>query len=143
MRHLWTTGAVALLTAGPLAAQEAVRVAVPDPQLGAAVFADACAGCHGEEGRGDGPVAAMLTLAVPDLTGLSARAGGVFPWLRVVHVIDGRNALRAHGGAMPVFGGILTGDPVLADAPDGTPVETGARVLALVDWLRTVQEGGE
>lgn len=107
--------------------------------IGEATFMNACAGCHGESAAGDGPMTEVLTVPVPDLTGLSARNGGEFPWLRVIHTIDGRMSPAAHGGPMPVFGNLFTGDPAVADAPDGTPVQVSARVLALVEYLQSIQ----
>ena len=106
---------------------------------GRAVWLDACASCHGPSARGDGPRAEMLALPVPNLTGLAAANGGSFPWLRVVHLVDGRSGLRGHGGPMPIFGALMRGDAVAAEAPDGSPVITSARVLAVVAWLESVQ----
>ena len=106
---------------------------------GRAVWLDACASCHGPSARGDGPMAELLALPVPNLTGLAAANGGSFPWLRVVHLVDGRSGLRGHGGPMPIFGALMRGDAVAAEAPDGSPVITSARVLAVVAWLESVQ----
>ena len=106
---------------------------------GRAVWLDACASCHGPSARGDGPMAEMLALPVPNLTGLAAANGGSFPWLRVVHLVDGRSGLRGHGGPMPILGALMRGDAVAAEAPDGSPVITSARVLAVVAWLESVQ----
>lgn len=122
------------LAASPAVAQ--------DDTLGERTFLAACAGCHGEDAGGGGPMTEILTVAVPDLTRLSEGNGGVFPWLRVVHVVDGRTGLRAHGGPMPIFGLMFEGDTVVADAPDGSPVTTSARVLAVVDYLATLQRAG-
>jgi mono/diheme cytochrome c family protein len=113
--------------------------AAPDLKLGAETYAGACASCHGPEATGDGPMAEYLAIDTPDLTAISARNGGTFPWLRVVHIIDGRTGLRGHGGMMPVFGAIFTGDTAVEDARDGTPVITSARVLAVVDYLAAIQ----
>lgn len=110
-----------------------------DVAAGQAVFAEACATCHGPEAKGDGPMAQVLVMPVPDLTGLAARNGGTFPWLTVVHLVDGRSGLRGHGGPMPIFGALFKGDTAAADAPDGTPVITSARVLDVVAYLETIQ----
>jgi mono/diheme cytochrome c family protein len=49
------------------------------PVEGANIFQDFCASCHGQDGRGNGPVSRNLRQAVPDLTRLSRRNGGKFP----------------------------------------------------------------
>lgn len=134
MRATFPAALLAALLAGPAASQEADRLA-----LGEETFMDACAGCHGENADGGGPMTEILTVPVPDLTQLAAQNGGEFPWLRTVHAIDGRTGLRAHGGPMPIFGMLFRGDTVAADAPDGSPVMVSERVLALVDYLESIQ----
>ena len=101
--------------------------AAGDLALGRETFAGACAACHGAEARGDGPMAELISIPMPDLTRIA------------VHLIDGRTGLRGHGGPMPMFGALFAGDTAAADAPDGTPVITSARVLALTDWLASIQ----
>ncbi|GGH51957.1 c-type cytochrome [Frigidibacter albus] len=129
-----------LLPIACLALSLAPPPAAADPVAeGRAVWVDACASCHGPAARGDGPMAGILVLPVPDLTGLAAANDGTFPWLRVVHLVDGRSGLRGHGGPMPIFGALMRGDAVAAEAPDGTPLITSARVLAVVAWLDSVQ----
>jgi mono/diheme cytochrome c family protein len=113
--------------------------AASDLALGRDTFAGACAACHGAEAGGNGSMADLISIPVPDLTRIAARNGGEFPWLTVVHQIDGRSGLRGHGGPMPLFGALFAGDTAAADAPDGTPVITSARVLALTDWLASIQ----
>ncbi|MCV2873465.1 cytochrome c [Defluviimonas sp. WL0050] len=113
--------------------------AASDMTLGAEVYAGACAACHGEKAAGDGPMRDLITIPVPDLTRIAARNGGEFPWLKVVHIIDGRTGLRGHGGPMPLFGTVFAGDASVADARDGTPVITSERVLAVVDYLAAIQ----
>ena len=103
-------------------------------------YQDACEGCHGPEARGDGPKSALLSVEVPDLTTFANRNDGAFDKVRVVRLIDGREGLAAHGGPMPMFGGLLTGNPVVLDGPDGSPVATTEPILAIVDWLETVQQ---
>ncbi len=72
---------------------------------GAELFARYCAACHGNEARGNGPVAASLNKRVPDLTRLALDAEGEFPAQRVRETIDGRATVMAHGTRqMPVWG---------------------------------------
>ena len=70
-----------------------------------------CAVCHGEGGRGDGPMSRMLKTPPPNLTLLAKNNGGHFPFLSVLEMIDGRNMYAAHGSReMPVWGVTLTRD---------------------------------
>lgn len=117
----------------------ASHAAAADLELGRTTFAGACAACHGAEAKGDGPMAELISIPVPDLTRIAVRNGDTFPWLEVVHLIDGRTGLRGHGGPMPLFGALFADDAAAADAPDGTPVITSARVLALTDYLAAIQ----
>ncbi len=110
-----------------------------DLDLGRQTFMESCAGCHGETARGDGPMTEILTVAVPDLTLIAARNGGEFPWLAVIHTIDGRASLRAHGGPMPIFGGLLRGESAVKDGPDGTPIIASRQILGLADYLASIQ----
>lgn len=76
------------------------------PELsGADLYRHFCASCHGQAGRGNGPVAKSLKSEVPDLTSIAARNGGSFPSQRVRESIDGQRLPSAHGTRdMPVWG---------------------------------------
>jgi len=70
-----------------------------------------CAVCHGEGGRGDGPMARVLKTPPPNLTLLAKNNGGHFPFLRVLEMIDGRSMIEAHGSRdIPIWGESLTRD---------------------------------
>jgi mono/diheme cytochrome c family protein len=104
---------------------------------GAELFAKYCAACHGEEGRGDGPVAASLVKVVPDLTGLARRANGRFPALEVAEIIDGRSPVVAHGTRrMPVWGAEFW-------IEEGGDIEAESRarqmIARLIDYLESIQ----
>lgn len=72
---------------------------------GGELFQRFCSSCHGELARGDGPVAATLAVAVPDLTRIASRRGGAFPTQEVQEIVDGRALVIAHGTRyMPVWG---------------------------------------
>ena len=76
-------------------------------ERGHAAFVTSCASCHGEDGRGGGPVAEFLTIPVPDLTLLAIEYDGHFPEELVFNTIDGRRNVPAHGSReMPVWGHI-------------------------------------
>lgn len=72
-------------------------------RLGERLFIGYCASCHGSDAKGDGVVAAVLAIPVPDLTKVGN--GGVFPAEWVYETIDGRAEVIAHGPRdMPVWG---------------------------------------
>lgn len=123
---------VLLLAASPALAE--------DPASGAAIFQTHCATCHGAEGMGDGPLGAMLTVPPPDLTGLSARNGGVFPLERVLSRIDGTMEVMAHGGPMPLFGLILDGPSEVVAAPDGSDIAAPEALVDIASWLQEIQQ---
>ncbi len=62
-----------------------------DLRAGARLFRGTCAACHGESGMGNGPVAPLLNVPVPDLTRIAARRNGEFPELEVFRIIDGQS----------------------------------------------------
>jgi mono/diheme cytochrome c family protein len=104
---------------------------------GEEIFMKYCAACHGESGRGDGPVAQSLEAAVPDLTAISRRYGE-FPTTLVRDTIDGRGRrIDAHGTrTMPVWGYEFWveegGDAVVR-------VEMKRVIMKLVEYVRSIQ----
>lgn len=111
---------------------------MPGPDEGGALFAENCAHCHGDGGKGDGPMAAGLSPPPADLTALAARAGGRFDRARVLSVIDGyaRNRIDR---AMPEFGALLEGPLVPVDTGDGVMTPTPRPLAALLAYLESVQ----
>lgn len=118
----------------------ALPATAQDPVEGALLYADFCAVCHGVSLRGDGPMAAALTIPPADLTQLTE--DGVFPIFDVVRVIDGRDPLLSHGGAMPIFGRWFQGDgPEVAMAtPSGQPILMSRSIADLTAFLMEVQQ---
>jgi len=107
-----------------------------DSTLGARTYNTHCASCHGMLGEGDGPVAGVMQVSVPNLRTLERRNGGEFPTDAVAGFIDGRNLPVAHGyRVMPVWGDVFdTTSRLVEDAP-----EARARIAAVVDYLRELQ----
>lgn len=129
--------------AGEGAGSDAASMAHADVP-GAAAYRQNCASCHGREGRGDGPVAEFLKVDVPDLTTIAARNDGAFPFVRMFHIVDGRQTLRAHGTEMmPVWGEVYRRE-VGGDAQPinrmATETTVRGRVLELVSFLTAIQE---
>ena len=123
--------------AAPLAAQETLP---GNPAEGAELYGLYCATCHGLDGQGDGPTAAVLTLRPTDLTGLAARNAGTFPVARVVARIDGRDPLVSHGSPMPVWGDYFDGTDAPLKAETGQPIFTSQPIVDLVTYLAMLQE---
>ncbi len=123
---------VGFATAGPAAGQSGALV-----ESGREEFQRYCASCHGAEAHGDGPVAASLKKAPPDLTRIASRRGGKFKSVDVASYIDGRFEVAAHGERlMPVWGRIL-GEPI-AEGTTADEVSRG-RIDALVSYLHSIQ----
>jgi mono/diheme cytochrome c family protein len=110
----------------------------PTSSAGAELFAANCASCHGRYGEGDGPAAAEASSAIPDLRYLAARNRGEFPLAWVTEVIDGREIVKAHGDRlMPVWGNAFA---QIDGANGAAEARTTAKIQALVDYLRTIQQ---
>lgn len=62
---------------------------------GAILFKAHCAGCHGEEAKGDGSLAEVLKVKPANLTAISKKAD--FKFAQVVKTIDGRKRVKGHG----------------------------------------------
>lgn len=133
----WTMVMTAVLFAAPAWSQQTEALPEPVLDIGREYYVQYCASCHGERGRGDGPVAGVLDPKPADLTRIAARRGGRFPAAEVSKIIDGRSLVAAHGMRdMPVWGRTFS-EEVL-------PGETGqdevrGRLLLLVEYLRSIQ----
>ncbi len=69
------------------------------------LFLQHCAQCHGDDGKGSGPMAGVLTVKPVDLTALSKRANGKFEAGRIAEVIRYGGDISGHGTrAMPIWG---------------------------------------
>lgn len=110
-----------------------------DPVAGREVFRGYCAVCHGMEATGDGPMADVLTAKPADLTSLAASNGGVFPVLRVVRQIDGRDPMLAHGGEMPLYGDLFDFPDGAIASEAGQPIVTAQPIADVAEYLATIQ----
>ena len=124
----------------PLASQEL--------KIGATEYAQYCAGCHGADGRGGGPIAEYFGAQPPSLTLLAKDNGGKFPLQRAYQIIDGRVPIKAHGeGDMQIWGNRYRAeiDDIEVDAPDAVRESlrrrlVRGRILELIFHLQTIQE---
>jgi mono/diheme cytochrome c family protein len=104
---------------------------------GAELYANYCSACHGALGEGDGPVAAVMQVNVPNLRTLASRANGEFPRESVRAFIDGRNLPVSHGDRrMPIWGNVFQWE-------EGNTAQSEAaanrRINAIVDYLEQIQ----
>ena len=111
------------------------------PQLGRDHYEAKCAVCHGADGKGNGPVANMLTQKPSDLTMMSKNNDGVFPFWTAYEIIDGRKGVGAHGTReMPVWGKELY--QAGRGGSQGISTETIVRgqIMELLIYLRSIQQ---
>ncbi len=114
---------------------------VQDFDLGKAEYRVHCTICHGFGGKGDGVYATQGT-DIPDLTELSAKNKGVFPFARVYQTIDRREMITSRdtrdshtwGRVYETIGSYeLDPGPVLTEA------FVRARILALTEYVYRLQ----
>lgn len=105
------------------------------PIEGAKIFQYDCAACHGADGRGHGPASVALKHALPDLTLISKRNGGKFPFQRVKDLMEGKQPEPlAHGDReMPIWGPIF--HEVEADQDWGE-----VRLVAITRHMEAIQQ---
>ncbi|MFZ2098993.1 MAG: cytochrome C [Oricola sp.] len=104
-------------------------------------FLNSCAVCHGASGRGDGNLVQFLNVKPTDLTKLTANNQGVFPFMEVFQVIDGRTMVSGHGERdMPVWGSRYVEDVGQSYGPYGGEAAVRARVLELVYYIQSIQQ---
>ncbi len=112
-------------------------------EIGESLYNQYCSTCHGADGGGQGPLTEIMLEKPQDLRQLAANnpaEEGVFPMLRVIHVIDGRTGLRAHGGSMPTYGAVFMAETVDEMEDMGAVLETRGRVLSLAMYLESIQQ---
>lgn len=107
----------------------------PAPPEGQRLYEYYCRSCHGAEGRGDHPNAAVPRTKPANLTLLAKRNDGEFPAKRVTSIIDGRDPPPTHGKEMPIWG-LGFQDP---SSDSNQEAEVRQRIDRLVEYLRTLQ----
>jgi mono/diheme cytochrome c family protein len=125
----------AVLVAGSLCTEAAAQVF--DEYSGAETFDRFCASCHGEQGRGDGPVAVGLPITVPDLSLLRKRQGDRFREATLRRIIDGREIVIYHGTRyMPVWGYEFW---VEEGADEEAEKRVEVIIANLIDYIESIQ----
>lgn len=102
---------------------------------GKIMYKQYCASCHGADGKGHGPATPTLNVRVPDLTTLSKRHGGKFPFEYVESVLRFGPGFRAHGSAdMPVWG------PIFQYLENYNETAVRQRIRNLCEFLGSIQQ---
>jgi len=138
------TSIPAVVLGAALAVSWGIGHAAGKVDVGKREYNDSCAVCHGETGKGDGPLAGMLAKRIPDLTTLAARNGGVFPMVKVYATIEGKNGdVKAHGTrTMPIWGSRYRVEAAehYVDVNYDAEAIVRARILSLAEYIYRLQE---
>lgn len=99
-------------------------------------FEENCVACHGQSGRGDGPMASKLVFPPKDITTIFKRNGGEFQFWRVFDIIAGEVTLPGHDALqMPAFYESLKAQNF---KPGYLPAHV--RILELTHYIESIQE---
>jgi mono/diheme cytochrome c family protein len=102
-----------------------------------------CASCHGETGKGDGANKPYLSKSPSDLTTLSKKNQGEFPYEHVYEVIDGRQVVEEQAPRdMPCWAAeyLVEESGDYQDVPYNPERYVETRLVALVTHVRSLQE---
>jgi mono/diheme cytochrome c family protein len=131
-------GAIVMAFAGTTTT---VALAADKVDIGKREYESNCIACHGKDLKG-GAYVDFLKVTPPDLSQLSRKNGGVFPFERVYGSIDGRQELKGHGSRdMPIWGKdyqVKAGE-YYVDVNYDPEAFIRARIFALIDYLNRMQ----
>jgi len=139
-RHFWQVPLLALSLGSAMLivnAQQVKKVGsrFTSPWSGQQMYSEYCAACHGKDGKGDGPAAPALNKPASDLTRLSARYDGKYPYAQVQSALRNDLSVAAHGSKdMPVWG------PVFSEMAQGNAHEVQLRITKLTKYIEELQE---
>jgi mono/diheme cytochrome c family protein len=83
--------ALVFLAASPARATQDEVVAA-----GKQEYQENCTSCHGDTGKGDGRLAEILVIKPADLTQISKRNNGAFPFWQMYGIVEGTVPVRGH-----------------------------------------------
>ena len=116
----------------PVSAESEINSAF---EAGRQRFEQNCGICHGLDGKGMGAFSELLNVVPPDLTVLTKRNNGYFPFTDIYNAIDGRNIPLSHGSAgMPIWG-----DRYKQSVTDGSETLVRGRILEVILYLQWLQ----
>lgn len=95
-----------------------------------------CLPCHGETGKGDGVMSKILVKPPADLTQLSKKNGGSFPFWTVYNIIAGRDKVPGHETLqMPDYW-----ERFWVEEKEKGYLPSEIRILLLTHYLESIQE---
>lgn len=102
-------------------------------------FTKHCVGCHGADGKGHGPDLYILAGVKPaDLTVLSKKNGGVFPFQDVEDTIDGRKKVPKHNRFDMPFWGVTFQQSGKEFTPE-SEAKAKERIDNVIRYIETLQ----
>ena len=109
---------------------------------GEAAYSRFCAVCHGFDGKGNDAELVDLDHRPPDLTLITQRNGGQFPWLHLFTVINSQESIGAHGvREMPEWSEVFDLRNWDSDDNDEFAEEiVYGRIFVLLMYLNSIQE---
>lgn len=138
MRKWNLLGAIVIGVAGT---STTVALAADKVDIGKREYESNCIACHGKDLKG-GAYVDFLKVTPPDLTQLSRKNGGVFPFDRVYGAIDGRQEVKGHGSRdMPIWGKDyqVKAAEYYVDLNYDPEAFIRGRIFALIDYLNRMQ----
>jgi len=119
----------------------------PKIDVGKYEYQNSCSLCHGIDGKNGLPANDLLKNMPPDLTTISKRNGGVFPFDRIYAVIDGTQPVFWHGTRdMPAWGDRYSSPTegtraaeYYVDVPYDMGMYARSRIMALIDYVNRIQ----
>jgi mono/diheme cytochrome c family protein len=130
---------ITVLTAVPAMAQTQAS------DIGKLEYTENCAVCHGTTGEGNGLISGLMAFGpVADLTTISKRNNGVFPFARIYGIIDGTEEIKWHGTRqMPIWGTQYTAKgfrSTFEATPSDIESYVQGRIVALVGYIYSLQK---
>ena len=130
-----------------------VGVQAQNLDQGRTEFLSKCAGCHGADAKGAGPMASKLKRKPADLTALAKNNNDVFQTDAIAAIVDGRGAISHRRLEMPIWG-CRQGPPPgprrkayqpkpiesLLDMPCDSEEVIKKRIRAIVEYLGRIQD---
>jgi hypothetical protein len=99
-----------------------------------------CSACHGKQGEGDGAQVFFLDTRIADLTALSKKNSGAFPFRQVYETLDGRYLKAQNLQDMPIWGNLYMTTAIDLDlSPHDSEAYVRDRILALTEYIYGMQ----